>query len=78
MKKGNFVLLFAFAFLIIVGCTLEQENNWPNFRGPNCLGIAPESAIPPIELNPDKNLFWKTSLASGVSSPCVYKNLNFI
>lgn len=78
MKKGNFVLLFAFAFLIIVGCTSEQENNWPNFRGPNSLGIAPESAIPPLELNPDKNLFWKTSLASGVSSPCVYKNLVFI
>lgn len=78
MKTTGKCFLLVISLVFFVGCISVQENNWPNFRGPNSLGIAPESAIPPLELNPDKNLSWKTSLASGVSSPCVYKNMIFI
>src|SRR4030042_299393 len=75
--KCKWVLLVIF-LVFFIGCVSVQDNNWPQFRGTNSMGIAPDNAIPPIELNPDKNLSWKTSLASGVSSPCVYKNLIFI
>lgn len=78
MKTTGKCFLLAISLVIFVGCVSVQENNWPNFRGTNSLGIAPESATPPLELNPDKNLSWKTSIASGVSSPCVYKNMIFI
>jgi outer membrane protein assembly factor BamB len=83
MKKLNFYLYLGLVvFVLFNSCTLPESSKeamtWPQFRGTNSLGIAPESATPPIELNPDKNLAWKTNLASGVSSPCVYKNMIFV
>ena len=45
--------------------------NWPQFRGPNSQGVA-EDAKPPVAFGPDKALLWKTSLPSGVSSPCIW------
>src|SRR5690554_6577314 len=44
------------------------------FRGTNCSGVAPVGARPPVSLVPDENLAWKTEIASGVSSPCVWDN----
>ena len=78
MKIATNCFLLAMSIVIFSGCVSKQENNWPQFRGTNSLGIAPESATPPLELNPDKNLSWKTNLTSGVSSPCGYKNIIFI
>jgi outer membrane protein assembly factor BamB len=61
-----------------MGCTESSKNNWPQFRGINSLGIAPENAIPPLELNPDKNLSWKIPLARGLSSPCIFDGKIFL
>jgi len=78
MKTTVKLIFLALTLVLSKGCGSVQENNWPQFRGAHSLGIAPESATPPLELNPDRNLSWKTNLASGVSSPCVYKNMIFI
>jgi outer membrane protein assembly factor BamB len=78
MKTTVKIILLALSLILSKGCGKVQENNWPQFRGTRSLGIAPETATPPLELNPDKNLSWKTNLTSGVSSPCVYKNMIFI
>jgi hypothetical protein len=43
---------------------------WPQFRGPNCSGVA-ESAHPPIRFGPDENLLWKLAVPPGLSSPVV-------
>src|SRR6476659_9570601 len=43
---------------------------WPQFRGPAGSGIA-EGQKPPVEFGPDKNLKWKVTAPSGVSSPIV-------
>jgi len=56
----------------------SRKNNWPQFRGPNSLGIALENATPPLELNPDKNLVWKIPLARGLSSPCIFDGKIFL
>ncbi|HEX4147162.1 MAG TPA: PQQ-binding-like beta-propeller repeat protein [Pirellulales bacterium] len=47
---------------------------WPQFRGPGGSGIA-EGQKPPIELGPDKNVKWKSEVASGSSSPIVVGDL---
>jgi outer membrane protein assembly factor BamB len=78
MKTASLKNLLILLLVFLIGCVSASDNNWPQFRGSNSLGIAPKNATPSLELNLNKNLSWKTSLASGVSSPCVYKNMIFI
>jgi outer membrane protein assembly factor BamB len=49
-----------------------NELNWPQFRGPGGLGIAPDNLAYPAELNTSKNLLWKTEVSKGNSSPCIW------
>jgi outer membrane protein assembly factor BamB len=51
--------------------------SWPQFRGPNCAGVA-ESDKPPIEFGADTNLLWKVAVPSGVSSPCLWGDRVFL
>jgi hypothetical protein len=53
------------------------SGNWPQFRGPNCRGVA-DDAKPPVQFGPDKALLWKTPLPSGVSSPCIWGDRIFV
>jgi outer membrane protein assembly factor BamB len=45
---------------------------WPQFRGPNSLGVSLEEKKLPIHFGPDRNVLWKTPLPAGHSSPCVW------
>ncbi len=64
---------------IVVGmlCVASAGAQWTQFRGPNGTGVA-ESAKPPVELGPDKNVAWKTALPAGHSSPIVSGNRIFL
>ena len=73
MKKSTTLLLFA-AFATTAGSSAEKQLAWPQFRGPNCSGIA-ENQKPPVELGPDKNVKWKVAVPGGLSSPIVAGNL---
>lgn len=73
----KFLLLFI-SLILSEKCSRIQENTWTQFRGTNSLGIAPESATPPLELNSEKNLAWKIPLASGLSSPCIFEGRIFM
>ncbi len=54
------------------------EDNWPQWRGPNGLGIA-SAANYPEEWAPDKNVAWKTEVPGrGHSSPVVWGDRVFI
>jgi outer membrane protein assembly factor BamB len=64
------------SFLYLTPLSLSAEN-WSQFRGPNGSGII-ESAKPPLEFGPDKNLSWKSAAPAGVSSPIVWENHIFI
>lgn len=50
---------------------------WPQFRGPNCQGVA-DGEKPPIEFGAESNLVWKVAVPSGGSSPCVWGERVFI
>ncbi len=56
------ILIFALALLV--------QQDWPQFRGPNASGIA-EDANLPVSFGPGENVFWKTPVPMGNSSPAV-------
>jgi outer membrane protein assembly factor BamB len=51
---------------------------WPQFRGPNGLGVAPDRKELPVHFGPEKNLLWKTPLPPGHSSPCIWAGRIFL
>jgi outer membrane protein assembly factor BamB len=57
---------------VFTTAALSADNSlaWPRFRGPNGSGVA-DHAKPPVEFGPDKNLKWKVSAPSGLSSPII-------
>jgi hypothetical protein len=82
MKKSTagFISIFLFGSLsfFILNPLNAQIENWPQFRGINCSGLAAEGQNPPISFGPDKNILWKTSLPEGHSSPCIWGDCIFI
>ncbi len=44
---------------------------WPQFRGPNGTGVAPEGSRPPTTFGPTQNARWKVACPEGHSSPIV-------
>lgn len=51
--------------------------NWPQFRGPNCSGVADE-AHPPVQFGPDTNLLWKVVVPPGISAPVIWGDHLFL
>jgi outer membrane protein assembly factor BamB len=82
MKKSTTVFISIFFFwtlsIFIINPINAQIQNWPQFRGTNCSGIAAEGQNPPISFGPDKNILWKASLPEGHSSPCIWGDCIFI
>jgi outer membrane protein assembly factor BamB len=64
------VALLLVSTLIAVSRGDEAPLVWPQFRGPNGSGVA-DGQQPPVEIGPDKNVKWKISVPSGLSSPIV-------
>ena len=55
----------------------HSGENWPQFRGPDGLGIA-ASGDSPVHFGPSSHVLWKTALPSGNSSPCIWGNRIFL
>jgi len=66
--------------LLALALTLpvRAESNWPQFRGPDGLSVAPDHVDAPTEFGPDKNVLWKTPLAPGHSSPILWGGRIFL
>lgn len=60
----------------LAGCcltvALAAELNWPQFRGPGGLGVADESAQPPVRFDPATNVAWRIASPAGNSSPIIW------
>ncbi len=55
-----------------------NTDNWPQFRGPNGLGVSHDKRLP-LTWTTDKNLLWKTELpGAGASSPIVVGDRVFV
>src|SRR5262245_16424147 len=62
--------IVAVAFFPALGLGGDQPLAWPQFRGPGGGAVADEQK-PPVEFGPDKNVKWKITVPSGLSSPIV-------
>jgi outer membrane protein assembly factor BamB len=58
-------------FLALLLASAALAGDWPQFRGPNASGHAPDSQPLPEEIGPTKNVLWKVELPPGHSSPVI-------
>jgi outer membrane protein assembly factor BamB len=62
----------------ILSATMVQPADWPQFRGPGGLGVAPDKDLP-TSWGPQNNVVWKTELPGpGSSSPIVVGDRIFL
>jgi outer membrane protein assembly factor BamB len=60
-----------------VSLGLACAADWPQFRGPNGSGVAPDRDLP-VQFGPDRNVAWKVKVPPGTSSPVVAGNRLFL
>ena len=70
-------ILAGFLFAVVVLRAPAATSHWPQFRGPNGAGVA-DGQQPLIQFGPGTNQLWKVPLASGASSPCVWRDAIFL
>src|SRR5687767_729852 len=68
------VLHIGIALGLVLTCSAAH---WPQFRGPDGLGIG-EGVEPPAHFGPASNVLWKATLPSGHSSPSIWGNRIFL
>ncbi|HYV04161.1 MAG TPA: PQQ-binding-like beta-propeller repeat protein [Blastocatellia bacterium] len=73
-KIYNLALAFLFTSFALSTVTAED---WTQFRGPNGTGVSATTGLP-TEFGPEKNVFWKTPLPPGHSSPVLTRNRIFL
>jgi outer membrane protein assembly factor BamB len=68
-SSHNRRMKFAWFFM---AATCAWSADWPRFRGVNGAGVSLETKVLPDEIDPRKNVVWKTPLLPGHSSPVLY------
>jgi len=72
------VILFALILTSLFCSPDVYGSNWPQFRGPDGLGIAQTSSLPTRWSN-GENIVWKATIpGAGASSPVIYGNRVFL
>ncbi|MFM8223955.1 MAG: hypothetical protein ACKOJF_34065, partial [Planctomycetaceae bacterium] len=46
-------------------------DDWPQFRGPNSVGVTADKSPLPVEFAPGKNIAWVHEVGEGIGSPVV-------
>ena len=62
---------------LALSSTLNADDNWPRFLGPNGRATS-RSSNPPVSWNEKTNLKWKAAIGAGSSSPIVWGNRVFV
>jgi outer membrane protein assembly factor BamB len=64
--------------VLLIGASCAGAQSWPQWRGPQACGLAPEKKLP-AEWGQDKNIAWKVALpGKGWSQPIVWGNRIFV
>ena len=69
-------LVCSFLVMWLPGGRLPAAD-WPQFRGPNGLGVADTTGLPEM-FGAEKNIVWRTALPAGHSSPALTGNRIFL
>ena len=65
-------------FLSLFSATAVAQDNWSHWRGPTGNGVS-ETAKPPIEWAPNKNIQWKVAIeGKGSGSPVIWQDKVFV
>jgi len=71
-------LEFCLSALFASALSLTAADNWPQWRGPLCTGVAPD-ANPPTTWSETSNVKWKVKIpGDGTSTPLVWGNKVFV
>jgi outer membrane protein assembly factor BamB len=73
----DIVIQLLMLFLVSSCGNKNNEQWWPQYRGPESSGVASEKAKPPIKFD-DQNLKWEADLPVGFSSPVIWDNKIFL
>src|ERR1035441_4400286 len=68
-------LFYCFASLV-TGAEVSVPS-WPQFRGPNCSGVAAR-ATPPVRIGPTNSVLWCIEVPWSPSSPCIWGERIFV
>jgi len=55
----------------------SAASNWPQFRGPNASGVAPD-AKPPVHISLSNAVLWRVEVPWSPSSPCLWADRIFL
>src|SRR5262245_17515127 len=69
---------FALALVSLLGSAAASAADWPQFRGPNCTGIASSEESLPVEFSAEQNVKWKAPLGDGIGSPSIAAGRCFV
>ncbi|HET6879469.1 MAG TPA: PQQ-binding-like beta-propeller repeat protein [Pirellulales bacterium] len=70
--------IICYSVLSLVATTAHAAD-WPQFRGPDGLGVSPEQKAPPTKWSSSENVAWKVPLPGpGASSPMVAKGRVYV
>jgi outer membrane protein assembly factor BamB len=65
------LLVVGLCSLSVGGAGSAAAEDWPQFRGPNCTGIAQSDKRLPVEFSATKNVLWSVAMGDGIGSPVV-------
>ncbi len=69
MRFSSRCLALLTAVLFLPGLLTAED--WPQFRGPNCSGLALSTHSLPVSFSDTQNVLWKAPLGDGIGSPVV-------
>src|SRR5213082_2270871 len=76
--SGQAVFTALVVSTVLSACSsVVAAENWPQFRGPNCSGVA-EKAKLPVTIGPTDGVLWKAEVPWSPSSPCVWGEQIFL
>src|SRR5262245_43852808 len=81
MRVGLMAVWLALLFTVRAACSggnVPTEQRWPQFRGLDGLGLAPDGTGLPALFGPATKLMWKGALPRGFSSPCIWVTRIFL
>jgi outer membrane protein assembly factor BamB len=74
MTRVGFAVVTAVLFGVPPAAVAAEPalSAWPQFRGPDGLGVAPDGMKLPATFGPSRHALWQVTLPPGHSSPCVW------
>ena len=67
--RGHWLLLLVCS--LFIASTNLSAGDWPQFRGPNCSGIATGAGSLPVQFSGTENVRWSADVGDGIGSPIV-------